>query len=423
MALFKDFLLQLSLVFAPFGIYLAYFSGHIRKRKYMNLLLGALWGISILLCISFPVRYGPGMTNDLRIVPLLIGTLYGGRKTGLFLGALIILYRLYLIGWNASFFITFSAILCGFSVILYFQKAFERSSRGKRIELAVLLSVFYSLSGSLLAGLFRGISAESVTVHFVHLITTAVLVWLMIHLIENMTEIHAMRLELHKAERLRVTGDLAGIFAHEIRNPMQVARGFLQLLDTPDLTAAKKEYIRLSIEELDRANEIIREFLLLGKPAEEKMEEVDAGRQVERSAHLIRNYALSKNVFIETRIAEGCRIWGNEQRLNQFMINILKNAIEAMPDGGTLLASCTPAGEAYVEIRIKDEGVGMSKEELERLGSPYYSLKENGTGLGMLVSFQIIRSFGGKLQVVSEIDSGTEVIAKIPSLERMTSAG
>lgn len=419
MSITRDFLLQLSLVIVPFGIYLAYLFGHIRIKKHIRIFLTALWGSSIILCISFPVSYGYNMNHDFRIVPLLIGTLYGGRKTGIILAALIILYRLYIYGAHIASLITFLAIIIGFSPILYFQKKFENSSKGNRIKLAIMLAGFYCLVGASLVGLFRGISAESITVQIAHFGLAAGFAWLMVVLIENMAEIYTMRKELHNAERLRLIGDLTGVFAHEIRNPMQVARGFLQLLDTPDLPAStKKHYIKLSIEELDQANDIIREFLLLGKPSTENNEDVDVGIQLERTVNLIQNYASSKNVSIETKIDVNCMINGNTQRLNQFLLNIMKNAIEAMPDGGTIVASCFFADDSYIEIRIKDEGIGMSKHEVERLGSPYYSLKESGTGLGMMVSFQIIESFAGKLHVFSEKDIGTEVVARIPGVRR-----
>jgi two-component system sporulation sensor kinase B len=415
LSIIRDFLLQFSLVIVPFGIYIAYLFGHLRIKKHIHIFLLALWGSSIMLCISFPVSYGNSMNHDFRIVPLLIGTLYGGRKTGVILAALVILYRLYFYGVNVGSIISFLAIIIGFSPILYFQKKFEKSSKGNRIKIAIMLSGFYCLTGASLVGIFRGVSAESIIVQIAHFGVAAGFAWLMIVLIENMAEIYTMRKEIHNAERLRLIGDLTGVFAHEIRNPMQVARGFLQLLDTPDLPAStKKQYIKLSIEELDQANDIIREFLLLGKPPAESNEDVNVGNQLERTVKLIQNYALSKNVSIETKIDVDCMINGNTQRLNQFLLNIMKNAIESMPDGGTMVASCYFIDDSHIEIRVKDEGIGMSKHEVERLGSPYYSLKESGTGLGMMVSFQIIESFAGKLHVFSEKNKGTEVVAIIP---------
>lgn len=413
MSIIKDFLLQLSLVIVPVGIYQAYLLGHIRIAKNKNLFLAILWGSSVLLCMSFPISYGNGMQHDFRIVPLLIGTLYCGRRTGLFLAVLIILYRLNL-GADPGFYSSLLSIILGYSVIFYFQKKFVSVSKDKRIKIAVMLSAYYCFVGASLVSLLRGITTESLTMMFFHFGCAAGLAWLLTALNENMAEIHTMRKELQNAERLRLIGNLTGVFAHEIRNPMQVARGFLQLLDTPDLPDNKKQYIKLSIEELDQANNIIHNFLTLGKPPSDCNEDVDAGNQLIRAATLMQNYALSKNVAIKTNIESNCFVHGNAQRMNQFLINIIKNAIESMPVSGTIWASCIAVDDSHVEIRVKDEGIGMSKEEVERLGSPYYSLKESGTGLGMMVCFQIIKSFKGKIKVLSERDVGTEIIARIP---------
>nr|WP_231637646.1 sensor histidine kinase [Paenibacillus sp. FJAT-27812] len=414
LSIIKDFLLQLSLVIVPVGIYQAYLLGHIQIRKNTNLFLALLWGSSVFLCMSFPISYGNGMHHDFRIVPLLIGTLYGGQRTGVFLSLLVIIYRYYL-GVDTGFYSSLLAIACGFSVILYFQKTFVKVSRkNKRIKIAVLLSSYYCLAGTVFVSVLKGITTESLTLQILHFGCAAGIAWLMTALNENMAEIHTMRKELQNAERLRLIGNLTGVFAHEIRNPMQVARGFLQLLDTPDMPDKKKQYIKLSIEELDQANNIIHQFLSFGKPLSDLDVDVDVADQLRRAVALLQNYALSKNVIIQTHIESNCIVHGNAQRMNQFLINIMKNAIESMPDSGTVWASCIALDQSHVEIRVKDEGIGMSKEEVERLGSPYYSLKESGTGLGMMVCFQIIKSFNGKLKVLSEQNAGTEVVARIP---------
>ncbi|MEH7303032.1 HAMP domain-containing sensor histidine kinase, partial [Neobacillus drentensis] len=196
----------------------------------------------------------------------------------------------------------------------------------------------------------------------------------------------------------------------------QVTRGFLQLLNEPDLPDKKKEYIQLSIEELDRANEIINDFLSFGKPTINHYEKIEVGYQLQRVANIIQVYAKNHKVEVKTDVRDNFWIYANPQKLNQSLINILKNAIESMPDGGTVWITCTSTNDGYIEIIIKDQGIGMTKEEIDRLGSPFYSLKESGTGLGMMVSFQIIRLFKGKIYVNSEKDKGTEFIILLPEI-------
>ncbi|WP_335546078.1 HAMP domain-containing sensor histidine kinase [Neobacillus drentensis] len=225
-----------------------------------------------------------------------------------------------------------------------------------------------------------------------------------------------MRLEMENSEKLRVISELTSVFAHEIRNPMQVTRGFLQLLNEPDLPSKKKEYIQLSIEELDRANEIINDFLTFGKPTVNHLERINVGNQLQRVVNIIQGYSLKHNVAITTDFYEDCWIYANPQKLNQSLINILKNAVESMPNGGMVWIRCTPTDDGNIKISIKDQGIGMTKEQIARLGSPFYSLKESGTGLGMMVSYQIVRSFKGKIQVNSAKGMGTEFIILLPRI-------
>jgi two-component system, sporulation sensor kinase B len=125
---------------------------------------------------------------------------------------------------------------------------------------------------------------------------------------------------------------------------------------------------------------------------------------------------LNHNVEIKTDILDTGWIYANPQKLNQSLINILKNAIESMPVGGIVWIICTSTDDGYIKITIMDQGIGMTKKQIDRLGSPYYSLKESGTGLGMMVSFQIIRSFKGEIQVNSEKGVGTEFIILLPQM-------
>nr|WP_246869805.1 sensor histidine kinase [Priestia megaterium] len=371
--------------------------------------MSILWGISILFCMSFPVSFGQNARLELRIIPLLLGTLYGGFWPGIFLSVLIILYRLYS-GISIGFYNTFLVLLFTLPVILFFQKSFASSHKDKRIKIAVGLSFYYCLIGLTFFGILRGFSVDHLKVPIIHLIFVVVVTWFFTMLNETIREIHQLRLEMQNSEKLRVISELTSVFAHEIRNPMQVTRGFLQLLNEPDLPKKKKEYLQISIEELDRANEIINDFLSFGKPSINNNERIDVGYQLQRVVNIIQGYSLNQNVEIKTDFLDNCWINANPQKLNQSLINILKNAIESMPNGGMVWITCTSTDDGYIKITIKDQGIGMTKKQIDRLGSPFYSLKESGTGLGMMVSFQIVHSFNGKIQVNSEKDMGTEFI-------------
>jgi len=377
--------------------------------------MSILWGISILFCMSFPENLGQNVRLELRIIPLLFGALYGGIWPGIFLSALIILYRLSF-GISLGFYNTVLVLLFALPVILFFQKSFASSKKEKRVKIAVGLSLYYCLIGMTLFCILRGFSIDYLKVQIIHLLFVVSATWLFTVLYEAIKEIHQLRSEMQNSEKLKVISELASVFAHEIRNPMQVTRGFLQLLNEPDLPKKKKEYIHLSIEELDRANEIINDFLSFGKPSINNIDRIDVGYQLKRVVNMIQSYSLSHNVEIKTDFYNSGWIYANPQKLNQLLINILKNAIESMPDGGNVWITSSSTADGYIKITIKDQGIGMTKEQIDRLGSPFYTLKESGTGLGMMVSFQIVRSFKGKIQVASEKGKGTEFIILLPQI-------
>jgi two-component system, sporulation sensor kinase B len=415
MSIIKDFLLQLTFMVIPIFIYFTFIIERVQNDKNRKVYMSILWGISILLCMSFPVSFGQNARLELRIIPLLFGSLYGGFWPCIVLSALIILYRLYF-GISIGFYNTVLVLLLSLPVILFFQRSFASSKKDKRIKIAVGLSFYYCLIGLTLFGILRGFSIEYLKVQVIHLIFAVVFTWSFTLLNETIREIYQLRLEMQNTEKLRVISELTSVFAHEIRNPMQVTRGFLQLLNEHDLSNEEKGYIQISIEELDRANEIINDFLSFGKPSINNYERIDVGYQLQRVVNIIQSYSLNHNVEIKTEILDNCWFYANPQKLNQSLINILKNAIESMPNGGTVWITCFSTDDGYIKIKIKDQGIGMTKEQIDRLGTPFYSLKESGTGLGIMVSFQIIRSFKGKIQVNSEKDMGTEFIILLPQI-------
>jgi two-component system sporulation sensor kinase B len=415
MSIIKDFLLQLTLMVIPIFIYFTFIMEKVKSEKNRKVIMTILWGISILLCMSFPVNFGQNARIELRIIPLLFGSLYGRFWSGIFLSALIILYRLYF-GISIGFYNTVLVLLLTLPVILFFQKSFASSKKDMKVKIAVGISSYYCFMGLTISGILRGFTIDYVKVQIIHLIFVTMVTWFLSMLYETIVEINQIRSELENSEKLRVISELTSVFAHEIRNPMQVTRGFLQLLNEPDLPDKKKEYIQISIDELDRANEIINDFLSFGKPLINNNEKMDVGYQLQRVVNMIQSYTLNHNVEIKTDILDHCWIYANPQKFNQALINILKNAIESMPNGGNVWIVCTTTDEGDIKITIKDQGIGMTKNQIDRLGTPYYSLKESGTGLGMMVSFQIIRSFKGKIAVNSEKDMGTEFIILLPPI-------
>jgi two-component system, sporulation sensor kinase B len=233
--------------------------------------------------------------------------------------------------------------------------------------------------------------------------------------LENIIEKSMVFRELQRAEKMNAIGQLAASVAHEIRNPMTVVKGFLQIFLAKDqMSDEERMYIRLMIEEMNRAETIINDYLSLAKPDMEKTESIDGKELAEKAMDLMNSYAkMSKNIIMHTPVLDQVTVRGNKNELQQVLINILKNGIEALKDGGELSLSLFTEG-AYGVFEISDTGIGMTGEELQRLGTAFYSLKEKGTGMGLTVCYQIIDRMKGKIDVKSEKDVGTTFKIYVP---------
>ncbi|MFS1519087.1 ATP-binding protein [Bacillus sp. SCS-151] len=229
--------------------------------------------------------------------------------------------------------------------------------------------------------------------------------------------IHQTKLqkELQRAEKMNAIGQMAASVAHEIRNPMTVVKGFLQIfLANENIKSQEREFIHLMINELNRAETIINDYLSLAKPDVGECAEVNCSDIVKNVTDIVNSYALMKNnISIIEHVEEGLYVKGNKGELKQVLLNIMKNGIEAMKAEGELSVICVK-DSSYVRIEITDSGIGMTQDELDRLGTPFYSLKEKGTGIGLMVCYQIIEQMKGKIIVESIKNKGTTFSLYLP---------
>ncbi|MCY9696813.1 PAS domain-containing sensor histidine kinase [Paenibacillus alginolyticus] len=234
--------------------------------------------------------------------------------------------------------------------------------------------------------------------------------------IRDLTERKKSEEALIRSEKLSLIGQLAAGIAHDIRNPLTSLKGFVKLLK-----AKNADYVDVMLEELEHINYVVNEFMMLAKPHLNCYMESTSLGLVKSVVGFLQPHAHLYNVQIHIDIDPDIpAIYCNPDQIKQVLINILKNGIESMPNGGIIQIAIRNATNQGVLIRIEDQGIGISGERLSQLGEPFYTTKVNGTGLGLMVCKRIIEGHGGKLLIQSKINEGTTVEIELPKNEKPT---
>lgn len=218
--------------------------------------------------------------------------------------------------------------------------------------------------------------------------------------------------DLQRSEKMEIISELAASVAHEVRNPLSVTRGFLQILGERS-GKKEKEYLGMAMEELDRASVIITEFLTFAKPQPEKTDLFELSGELKHVVGILVPLANLQGGTIKLQAGNDLKVKGSSSKFQQAFINLIKNSIESLKENGLITVTARKSGQQII-ISVQDNGEGMKLSELARLGEPYYSNKTKGTGLGLMVTFRIIEAMNGSIQFNSKQGEGTEVIVKLP---------
>ncbi|MFJ5761560.1 ATP-binding protein [Neobacillus sp. NPDC093182] len=217
---------------------------------------------------------------------------------------------------------------------------------------------------------------------------------------------------LLQSEKLSIVGELAAGVAHEIRNPLTTIKGFIQLYKWEN---GADEINDLLLSELGRIETITSEMLTLGKPQAIQLHRTNLRELVENTLELLSPQAHMGNIEFQLYVEESpFFIIGEKNQLKQVFLNVLKNAIEAMPEGGNIRINLQKGEDGQCVLSFQDEGCGIPEEILPRLGEPFYSLKEKGTGLGLMICNKIIKQHHGSITYQSKAKQGTLVEIKLP---------
>lgn len=234
---------------------------------------------------------------------------------------------------------------------------------------------------------------------------------------KDITELSQLRDERGRMERLSLVGQMAASITHEIRNPMAVIRGFVQLIQERS-PQNQFEYFRIIMEELDRANLIISDFLSLAQNRELKMEKASLHATINDLVPLLNADANLRGQTLEVQLCDGLPdMYLNDREMKQLLLNLARNGMEAMEDKG-VLRIYTTCSESEISIHISDEGVGIPKDKLDHLFEPFYTTKTRGTGLGLPLCLSIAERHNGRIEIESCEGRGTTFIVTFDITEK-----
>lgn len=409
----KDLLLNLLFIIALCSFLPMFIEQKgIHLKKWLTILL---YCISIILCISFPIQLNNDFVFDLRGVPIIIGGLYGGPGPLLVYSLISVGYRFMFggLGVISTIIVTVIHII----LILLVYKRFNLSTKNGKLSLLFGLGILSTIIVFTTPNILFGYSLPAD--YWIGFGFTMILsLFILVYLIESTKEFSFLREQFIRSEKMEVVSQLAASISHEVRNPMTTIKGMLQLLkEAPDLSADKKnEFLTISLDELYRAENIISDYLTYAKPSVQAVQEFEGHIEIERAINVIQPLANMNCIEIETDLTP-FRLKANQEKFQQCIVNLTKNAVEAMPTGGQLIFQAQKVNDSSVELKISDTGVGMSPAQITRLGMPYYTTKgKNGTGLGLMLVYRIIESMGGTVSVESKVAKGTTFTIKLRTL-------
>lgn len=239
---------------------------------------------------------------------------------------------------------------------------------------------------------------------------------LLITTLTDETEKTQLMQKIDHQNSLNTLGQMAASIAHEIRNPMTSLKGFVDLLKHSSSDDGQR-YISVIDSELQRMETILTEFLYLSKPVQRESKNFSISEVIEDVVELMKPHAqlYNVNLIFENYELYKTNIIGNDNRIKQMLINLVKNAIEVMQNGGRIIITLKKSQNGNLQISVKDEGYGISERELKNLFKPFYTTKTAGTGLGLALVKKVIEEHKGTIYVESIVEKGTTFFIELPT--------
>jgi two-component system sporulation sensor kinase B len=405
-SLIRDIFLNVSLSITIITLWKFFSQKNINSDLYQKSSMALAGIMSILLCLLFPLDFYGKFEFHFLHIPIGVIGLYGGAAVSsiMFMVAFPLVFL-----FADRLDLAIILLVCQTVVNIIMSKYFLKWKTNMKIVIGTLLTTIISVI--LLATLIVQNPGDISIVNFALgiLCLQIISVAFYFYLIETFKITQVSRESFIKAEKMQGLYHLAAAFGHEIRQPLTISKGMLQLLTEGKWPADKQqEFLLASIAEINRAEKIIKNYQIFAEPYPSKSERFDLVNEIQQVISLIEPITDMTNIQIQSNLSSAW-INGDKAKVEQCLIHICTNAMEAMKSGGRLtICSKNINGKSVIEI--SDTGIGMTKKQIARLGEPFFSLtSQKGTGLGMMVVFRTVESMGGKLEIDSEVGKGTNV--------------
>jgi two-component system sporulation sensor kinase B len=391
------------------------------KSKRTVLILLAI--VSSLSCISYSEHVTPEFMDDFRFIPIVLVQLFLGIRAAIVIDAFILLATCLLSSHNTYESTVISVlVMITVSAFNYFENVNNRKQIDYGLALKLMCYLFLVKISSFMILNVNLLKAQT----FYNLIFIPFAELFVLFIFLYIVEVRGMQLEKEAQyaamEKQRVTSELAASIAHEIRNPITVVKGFVQLIQQAGSILSKEkieEYLELCDSELDRAEYVIKDYLSFSRPQaeHEKPVETSINTCFTKMISIVKGYSLLNSIeFVyDLREENDIKIVAYKERLEQILINIVKNAIEA---SASQTHSRVEIGaiecDKEILIFVQDNGTGFTEQQIKMIGTAYQTTKSTGTGLGLMVCKRLIEEMNGRLQIVSELGKGSLIKIYIP---------
>ncbi len=237
--------------------------------------------------------------------------------------------------------------------------------------------------------------------------------------VTDVTTVKVLEARMKADEQLATIGKLSAVVAHEIRNPLAAISASAQMLSMASgMVGDDRRALDIVVREADRLNEWITELLDYARPRKGDVVRMDLSELLEQVVQVVRGDPAAARLEVASDIEAGLTLTGDPQRLHRVFLNLCKNSVEAMSDGGQLvvrLRSEAEGGHAWAVVRIIDNGCGIPQEDLQRIFDAFYTTKPRGTGLGLATVTQLLEEMGGRVSVSSVPYVRTEFEIRLPA--------